>query len=301
MTARPRCRAKNRVALSASNRAPRVPARVGVQRLLLRGEGVEQRETGLARHVLVVPLEQELERDGDLCRRLGQGLVPEQTEDRGGDPGFDRRQRHPDRGAQRDAPVADRPAGRSPAVPAGRPGSPAIPARRAPPGRCCIATTIGPIGSPAACACRRAAICCSSAAVRGRSPCPGASMAATLKPQPVTKRCARPRIPGALLCWPPLCAISTRGARSEPDAGDQSRPVTSPRVKLRSRTPFDDVSAVKCIGCCLSGLPCRGAPGDSYVNRPAVKKMGSTQWDTAFMGLTSSRDVTDSRRLSASP
>ena len=29
---------------------------------------------------------------------------------------------------------------------------------------------IGPIGSPAACACRRAAICCSSAAVRGRSP-----------------------------------------------------------------------------------------------------------------------------------
>ena len=34
-----------------------VPARVGVQRLLLRGEGVEQRETLLARDVLVVPLQ----------------------------------------------------------------------------------------------------------------------------------------------------------------------------------------------------------------------------------------------------
>ena len=33
------------------------------------------------------------------------------TEDRGGDPGFDRRQRHPDRGAHVQAEVADRPVG----------------------------------------------------------------------------------------------------------------------------------------------------------------------------------------------
>jgi pimeloyl-ACP methyl ester carboxylesterase len=39
-----------------------VIARVGVQRLLLRGEGVEQREGGLAAGVLVVPREQELDR-----------------------------------------------------------------------------------------------------------------------------------------------------------------------------------------------------------------------------------------------
>jgi hypothetical protein len=76
-----------------------VRARLGVQCLFLRGEGVEQRETGLASDVLVVPLEHELDRYGDLPCCLGQGLVPENTEDRDGDPGFDRCQRHADRGA----------------------------------------------------------------------------------------------------------------------------------------------------------------------------------------------------------
>lgn len=46
--------------------------------VFLRGEGVEQRETGLAFDVLAVPLEQEFDRDSDLCRRLGQGFMPEQ-------------------------------------------------------------------------------------------------------------------------------------------------------------------------------------------------------------------------------
>ncbi len=49
---------------------------VQVERLFLRGEGVEQRETGLAFDVLVVPLEQEFDRDGDLCSRLGQDGSP---------------------------------------------------------------------------------------------------------------------------------------------------------------------------------------------------------------------------------
>jgi hypothetical protein len=49
-------------------------ARVGVQRLLLRGERVEQCESGLAIDVLVVPLEQELDRNGDPYRRLDQRL-----------------------------------------------------------------------------------------------------------------------------------------------------------------------------------------------------------------------------------
>jgi hypothetical protein len=44
-------------------------ARVGVQRLFLRGEGIEQRENRLAVDVLVVPPEQELDRDGDPSRR----------------------------------------------------------------------------------------------------------------------------------------------------------------------------------------------------------------------------------------
>src|SRR3954453_15915842 len=82
-----------------------VIARVGVQRRLLRGEGVEQRESGLAVDVLVVPRQQELARAGDPPRRLDQGLVHDEpaAEDRGGDPGFDRRQRYPDPGAQRDS------------------------------------------------------------------------------------------------------------------------------------------------------------------------------------------------------
>jgi hypothetical protein len=69
----------------------------------LRGEGVEQRESRLAVDVLVVPREQELDRDGDPSRRFYQGLVHDKpsSEDRGGDPGFDRRQRYPDRGARR--------------------------------------------------------------------------------------------------------------------------------------------------------------------------------------------------------
>ena len=64
-------------------------ARVGVQRLFLRAEGIEQRESRLAVDVLVVPREQELDRDGDPSRRLDQGLVNDKpsTEDRGGDPG----------------------------------------------------------------------------------------------------------------------------------------------------------------------------------------------------------------------
>jgi hypothetical protein len=65
----------------------------------------------LAVDVLVVPREQELDRDGDPSRRLDQRLVHEKpaTEDGSGDPGFDRRQRYPDLGAQRYAAVvADR-------------------------------------------------------------------------------------------------------------------------------------------------------------------------------------------------
>src|SRR5438067_2836411 len=86
-------------------------AGVGVQRLLLRGEGVEQCESGLAVDVLVVPREQELDRDGVPSRRLDHRLVHDKsaTEDGSGDPGLDRRQRYPDRGTQRDATaVADR-------------------------------------------------------------------------------------------------------------------------------------------------------------------------------------------------
>jgi hypothetical protein len=85
-------------------------ARVGVQRLLAGGEGVEQRQALLARHQFVVPLQQELHRDGHPGRRPGQGFVARQAEHGGGDPWFGRGQRHADRAAQRHAPEPGRPA-----------------------------------------------------------------------------------------------------------------------------------------------------------------------------------------------
>src|SRR5690242_21774181 len=46
---------------------------------------------------------------------------------------------------------------------------------------------------------------------------------------------------------PPLCPASSSGEPAVSDVDDQSTPVISSRMKLRSMTPFDDVSAVKCM------------------------------------------------------
>jgi hypothetical protein len=89
----------------------RVVARVGVQLLLAGGEGIKQRQARLARHQLIVPLQQELDRDRDPGRRLGQGVVAHEAEDGGGNPRVGRHQRHADRAAQRHAPEPHRPAG----------------------------------------------------------------------------------------------------------------------------------------------------------------------------------------------
>src|SRR3954451_1475412 len=97
--------------------------------------------------------------------------------------------------------------------------------------------------------------------------------------------------PGAFLCMPPPCPANSSGEPTAPDVGDHSTPLMSSRVKLRSMTPFDDVSEVNCmVG--LSGLPCSGAPGDTYVYRPTANTSGSTHMVLSFMGLTSSPDVT---------
>jgi hypothetical protein len=53
-----------------------MPTGVGVQRFFLRCEGIEQRETGLAIYVLVVPLEQEFDRDGDPTTRRSVAMRP---------------------------------------------------------------------------------------------------------------------------------------------------------------------------------------------------------------------------------
>jgi hypothetical protein len=72
---------------------------------------------------------------------------------------------------------------------------------------------------------------------------------------------------------PPECPASSSGEPTVPDVGDPSTPVTSSRMKLRSMTPFDDVSEVKCM-VLPSGSPCSGAPGDTYVYRSTVNTSG---------------------------
>jgi hypothetical protein len=52
-----------------------VRAAVGVQRLSVEAKASNKLETGLPFDVLVVPLEQELDRDGDAAGSVGQGLV----------------------------------------------------------------------------------------------------------------------------------------------------------------------------------------------------------------------------------
>src|SRR5215472_7460989 len=66
-------------AVDLEHRHVHVAAGNGVQRLLRRAEGVEQRQPRLARDELVVPLELELDRDGDPGGRLRQGLVAHQA------------------------------------------------------------------------------------------------------------------------------------------------------------------------------------------------------------------------------
>lgn len=51
-----------------------VPAQIGVQRLLPGAGGVEQVQGRLPFRPFVVPLQQELQRNGDLPGRLGQGV-----------------------------------------------------------------------------------------------------------------------------------------------------------------------------------------------------------------------------------
>ncbi|MFI7111628.1 AAA family ATPase [Nonomuraea sp. NPDC050227] len=88
----------------------RVPAGVGVQGLLGRGQGVEQGQGLGPRHPFVVPLQQEPHRDGDPGGGLDRGeRGAAQPQDRRADPRLGGHQRDPQGAAQRHAPVTHRP------------------------------------------------------------------------------------------------------------------------------------------------------------------------------------------------
>jgi hypothetical protein len=129
-----------------------------------------------------------------------------------------------------------------------------------------------PTGWPAAIRALMSAVNRSSCSVLGRSPCPGASMAATANPEPVTYRRARATIPGAFLCCPPPCPSRTNGRSAwAVSAGDQSTPVTSPRVNKRSATPSEIVSELKRIGFTAFREFLRALPGHlCQLDRTAV-------------------------------
>ncbi|MGW2218919.1 AAA family ATPase [Nonomuraea sp. NPDC001684] len=87
-----------------------VPAGVGVQGLLGRGQGVEQGQGLGPRHPFVVPLQQEPHRDGDPGGGLDRGeRGAAQPQDRRADPRLGGHQRDPQGAAQRHAPVTHRP------------------------------------------------------------------------------------------------------------------------------------------------------------------------------------------------
>src|SRR4051812_23770582 len=102
-------------------------------------------------------------------------------------------------------------------------------------------------------------------------------MTATWKPQPVTRRWARPDIAGCFLWLPPPWAIRTRGARSAAlEADDQRTPGMPPRVKSRSSMPFDDDWAVNC-----SAVKCRECMGVAFREGLVVEALPATPTSTA--------------------
>lgn len=95
---------------------------------------------------------------------------------------------------------------------------------------------------------------------------------------------------------PPPCAANSSGAPGVAHTGVHSTPVMSPRVKVRSVTPFDDVVEVKYMMVPF-GMVESDAPGDTAVYRLTVNTSGSAHMITAFMGLTSSCSGTVVRTL----
>src|ERR1035438_1617957 len=116
----------------------------------------------------------------------------------------------------------------------------------------------------------------------GRSPCPGASIAATVNPSPdpspATARRAPDTSSGAYLCRPPSWPIRSSGAPSVADSGDHSTPLMSPSVKVRSAMLSEVVVEVKCRveeGVVFMGVAFRELPvGRSRWRLPQSRDLG---------------------------
>ena len=273
---RPRWRAKNRAALSASNlgTSPCPPA-LACSVFSLEAKASNNARPDWRPTKLVVPLEQELDRDGDPSRRLGQGFMPEAAEDRRGDPGLGRGQRHPDPGALHDAPEADRPPGADlRQLLQGVQGR--LPFRHGPRRQ----GEVEPGDGRADRLARRLSLpqdgdvllvlrCPRAAAVPGRVDGGGVESAAGHEGAGTAHDSRCSLVLAATVRHQHQGRAIGAGCGRPEQAGDLTQ----------GEIAFDDTVRrclrVKCIGCCLSGLPGSGAPGDSYVNRQPCRSGGA--------------------------
>src|SRR5215469_3701500 len=85
----------------------RVQTGIGVERLLRGREGVEERKGRLARNEFVIPLEQELDGNGDPRRSRSEVFVTREPEHGGGYPRLRRDERNSDCASQRHSPESD--------------------------------------------------------------------------------------------------------------------------------------------------------------------------------------------------
>lgn len=220
-----------------------------MQRLLSGGEGVKKREAGIARYQLVVPPQQELDRDGDRGRCLGQRLMACEAENGSSDPQFDRSKGNTDRAAHRHSPkphratradVIDALQGIHSGPPLGnrpRRQPNVIPGDLRADGFAC--------SHPSSHACREPLVLLGSRTAAVSGGVDGRHREAahghvTVGPSQQTR--------GAFFCWPPPWPSSTNGRLPVAAAGDQSTPGISPSMNRRSGTPFKVVSEVKRIG-----------------------------------------------------
>ena len=216
-----------------------VLAGVDVQRLLRRRERVEQGKAALARDVLVVPLQVELDRDGDPPAAStsvdGQNRPKTAAWISGSSATSGTPIAVPGVMPQYDGRLADLGYGAAPREERAPLGDSAAREVGVEP------STIGPMGSPTLLDACRTAAPSSSYGVQGRGPWPSSSSATARRPTSVSSR-ARPDLAGWCRCCLPLpCPSRTTGVPGAARSGARARRSRRRARASRVVTPSDVV------------------------------------------------------------